>query len=236
MGGVPKEPKLIEGWLRSKAGIEDAEEIRRALLRTLEELGAEVAPEMSYEELERASEKLAGVKQTTGFKRTGQGLYIEARQIKAAIKEACNIVFEWQGSQKAQRDAYGVGKSARSFLAERVFVEPDQLLLGRQEPDGIELFVGHVSGAGGPRSTLGYHEYVSQAEISFEVLVTKDAIPHDWWPQLWTQMEQNAIGALRSQGFGKFDIVEWQQLDDPSPNGQPATRARGRSAALASSD
>lgn len=236
MGGVPKDPKLIEGWLRSKAGITDTEEIRRALLRTLEELGAEVTAEMSYEELEKASAKVAGVKQTTGFKRNEQGLYIEARQVKAAIKESCNIVFEWQGSAVKQREMYGVGKAARSFLAERVFVQPDQIVLGRQDPDGIEMFVGHVTGPSGPRSTLGYHEYVTQAEISFEVLVTKDAIPQEWWPQLWTQMEENAIGALRSQGFGKFDIVEWQHVDGASLNGRPAARARGRSAAHTPSD
>ena len=39
LGGVPKDPKLIEGWLRAKAGIEDGQELRRALQRTLAELG-----------------------------------------------------------------------------------------------------------------------------------------------------------------------------------------------------
>jgi hypothetical protein len=43
VGGVPKDPKLIEGWLRAKAGIADDLEIREAMLRTLVEIGATVS-------------------------------------------------------------------------------------------------------------------------------------------------------------------------------------------------
>ena len=31
VGGTPKDPRLIEGWLRSKAGIEDPQELRAAM-------------------------------------------------------------------------------------------------------------------------------------------------------------------------------------------------------------
>jgi hypothetical protein len=195
------------------------------MLRTLEELGTEgLQPEMTIEEIESASVKVAGIKQTTGFKRDEHGLYIESRQIKAAIKEACNILYEWQGSAAKQREAFGVSKSARSFLAERVFVEPDHISLGREEPDGVEMFVGQVSGPQGRRSTLGYHEYVMQAQITFDVKVTRDAIPQEWWPELWTQMEENAVGALRSQGFGKFDLVAWDRVGAQSTNGHATPR------------
>jgi hypothetical protein len=86
MGGIPKDPKLIEGWLRAKAGISDVEEVRVALLRTLGELGAEVNPDMNYAEIEQAAEKVAGTKETSGFKRDPRyGLYLESRQLKAAL-------------------------------------------------------------------------------------------------------------------------------------------------------
>lgn len=206
MGGVPKDPKLIEGWLRAKAGITDTEEIRMVLLRTLAEQGADVSPEMTYEEVEAAAEKIAGSKETTGFKRGEHGLYIEARQVKAALKESTNILFAGQRVGPTK-------KGPRSYLAENVFVAPDQIWLDRTEPDGIEMVIGHVSGPQGPRSTLGYHEYTLRSAIEFDVLVTHDVIPHDWWPELWTHMEENAIGALRSQGYGKFDILAWNRVE-----------------------
>ena len=78
LGGVPKNPKVIEGWIRSQAGIDKADEVRSLLLRTLTDLGAEVTPDMSLEALEDASTKIAG-QGAVGFKRDGEGIYIEDR-------------------------------------------------------------------------------------------------------------------------------------------------------------
>src|SRR5215831_9198885 len=77
IGGVPKDPRLIEGWLRARAGLEDAQEIRQAMLRTLGELGVDVHEDMTFEQLEQASAALAARKQTTGFKLGEHGLYVE---------------------------------------------------------------------------------------------------------------------------------------------------------------
>jgi hypothetical protein len=210
MGGSPKDPKIIEGWLRAKAGITDAEEIRRALVRTMSELGAEVNPEMTYEELDAASEKVAGSRETNGFKIDDHGLYIEGRQVKAAFKESTNILYagEKWGATK---------KGPKGFLAERVFVAPDHLTLGRKEPDGIDMVIGQVTGPDGRRSTLGYYEYVRRSVIQLDVLVTRDSIKEEWWVDLWSHMEENGLGALRSQGYGKFDLLAWDQIDATSP-------------------
>jgi len=207
MGGVPKNPKLIEGWLRAKAGITDVEEVHMGLLRTLNDMGADVSPEMSYEDVERAAEVLAGTKVTSGFKRDeDSGLYLESRQLKAMLKEAVNILYagERVGPTK---------KGAKSYLAERVFPTPDQLWMDRQEPDGVEMIIGHITGVGGPRSTLGYHEYCLRPTISADILVARDAIPQAWWPDLWELMQENGMGALRSQGYGKFDVLFWGEAE-----------------------
>ena len=215
MGGTPKDPHLIEGWIRAKAGIEDVEEVRVAMVRTLAERGADVDPSMGYDEIEQAAAKLAGTKETSGFKRTKEhGLYLESRQLKAALKEATNILY-------AGTRVGPTKKGARSFLAERVFPTPDQIYLGRAEPDGIEMVVGHVTSAQGPRSTLGYHEYTRQSTILFDVLVAKDDIPHEWWPDIWTLIEENGIGALRSQGYGKSDVLAWDEIDWLTPSPTP---------------
>ena len=210
MGGIPNDPKLIEAWLRSKAGVTEGE-LRAFMIRTLVEMGTEVTEDMTLEDLEKASAKVAGLKETTGFKRDDNGLYIESRQIKAGLKETTNILFagdkEW-----AKHPNNPTRKGARSFLAERVFISPDRIYLGRMEPDGVDMVIGHVTGPQGPRSTLGYHEYVTQAKITFDVLVAKDCIPEAWWPDIWTHIEENGFGALRSQGHGRHDIEGWEKI------------------------
>lgn len=202
MGGVPKNPKIIEGWLRSKAGIEQEEEIRRATLRTLLELGADVTPDMTFEELERASEALAAQRQTNGFKIDDQGVYVESRAVKAMLKESINILYAGDRWGKTK-------KGPKSFFAERVFISPDRIHLGRMEPDGVDLFIGHVSGPKGPQSTLTYHEYAERASIEFDVMVLRDEVKAEHWPEVWLHCQENGLGALRSQGFGRFDVEAW---------------------------
>lgn len=70
-------------------------------------------------------------------------------------------------------------KGPRPFVAERVCVVPDKLWLGVREPTGVELMIGHVTGPAGPRSTVGYHEYVTGAQLDFRVLVVRDCISAD---------------------------------------------------------
>jgi hypothetical protein len=213
LGGVPKDPHLVEAWLRTRAGISDEDELRNAWLRTLAELGVDLSEQMSHDAAVAASRKLAETRLTTGFKVDAErGLYIEARQVKAGLRENVNVL---HGSQRVGPTR----KGARGFFAERVFVTPDRLYLDRREPDGIELIIGHLGGPQGPRSVLSYHEYVAApATIDFTVLVAEDCIPQDWWPRVWTLFEQNGLGATRSQGFGRFDLVRWDRA--PAPAGE----------------
>jgi hypothetical protein len=204
MGGIPKNPKIIEGWLRSKAGIEQEEEIRRATLRTLLELGADVRPDMSFEEMEKASESLAATRQTNGFKIGERGLYLESRAVKAMLKESINILYAGDRWGKTK-------KGPKSFFAERVFISPDRLNFGMGEPAGVDMFIGHVSGPKGPQSTLTYHEYVERAVIEFDVMVCRDEVKAEHWPEIWVHCQENGLGALRSQGFGRFDIEQWER-------------------------
>jgi hypothetical protein len=206
LGGIPKDPKLIEGWLRSRAGLTDGDEVRHTMLRTLVELGVDVDASMSFEQLERASEAVAARKQTTGFKVGERGLYLESRQVKAMLKESTNVVF---GGER-----FGpTRKTGKPFVAERVFIEPDRLWLGVQEPAGVEMTIGHVFGATGPRSIVGYHEYVERASLDFRVLTMRDCLAAEQWADLWVHAQENGLGALRSQGFGRFYIEQWQRID-----------------------
>lgn len=208
MGGTPKDPRIITAWLRTKTGVTDEEELRQMMLRTLLEMGGELPEgvdprQATYAQLVEASERLAN-NQAVGFKRGDGGLYMESRTIKAMLKECTNVLFagERWGATK---------KGPRSFLAERVFVNPDKVWLGTQEPTGIELFIGHTSGPKGPQSNLTYYEYVERAAVDFEVMVVHDDVLNDHWPLLWLHAQENGLGALRSQGFGRFDVERWEK-------------------------
>lgn len=210
MGGTPKDRKIIQSWLGVKTGLtDDTTELRRAALRTAVELGytQEDVDGLSLDQIEELMAGVTGDKQTVGFKRDANGLFIESRQLKAMLKEEVNILYPYQ------REKWGPTKKApRSFFAERVFVEPDRIYLGRQKPDDVELFIGHTPSPQGPQSNLTYYEYVQQAVITFEVQVTDNEIPVHAWPRLWVHAQQNGIGALRSQGFGKFLVTGWEKV------------------------
>lgn len=217
IGGTPRDPKLIQGWLRKRMGLSDEQEIAVKMRETLEGLGMTIGPEATLAEMAEAAEHLAGEKQTTGFKNVllpngkGRVLIIEGRQVKAMLKELTNILFageKWGATRKGPK----------SYVAERVFVPEESIPLFHTddtpifEPDGLEMMIGHVVGPTGPRSTLGYHEYVKQAKIHFTIRVAADSVPHEAWPDIWVLGQENGLGATRSQGFGKFDIERFEVL------------------------
>lgn len=214
MGGIPKDPNLIEGWLASKAGIKDEQELRRAVLRTLAEQGFDEAGTMmdakeitdeTYEVIKTAAAQIAGSQQTTGFKVNANGLYVENRQFKAMLKECVNICFasERWGPTK---------KGPKSFTAERVFVTPAEISLGRMEPDGTEQIIGHISDQRGKRSTVGYHEYVERPVLTIGIEVLDNSIKPEWWSRIWVEAERSGFGALRSQGYGTFNVTKWERV------------------------
>lgn len=206
MGGTPKDAKIIQAWLRSKAGVEQEEELRIATMRTLAELGYELRPDATFEEMEAASEELAAIKNTNGFKRNEDGLYIEGRTIKAAMKESTNILYA--------SDRWGkTKKGPKAFFSEHVFVDPDEISLGVSEPSGIDLFIGHTKGPQGPQSNLTYYEYVDRPKVTFILSVLEDAVTREQWANIWRHAEENGLAALRSQGNGRFKVTGFERLE-----------------------
>lgn len=201
MGGVPKDPKTIEGWIRSKAGVTDEEEVRYMTRRTLLELGIDLPETATIAEMMQAAETIAATKSTNGFKSDATGLYVEGRQIKAMLKETTNILYageRWGPTRKGPK----------SYLAERVHVIEDTVPLGRTEPDGVDMVIGHVTGPQGPKSTLTYHEFCAGCEITFTVMSLQDCITPDQWQSILTLGQEIGLGALRSQMHGRFDVVD----------------------------
>lgn len=209
MGGTPRDPKAIQGWLKTRTKLTQDDDLIAMTLRTLREMGRDIPDHItSLAELDALVDDVAAIKSTNGFKQNGVGLYIEGRTIKAMLKESVSILYT------KQQWSYGRGeKAATSIAAERVFVEPEVIPLGRKAPDDIDLQISHVMTPKGPKSSLTYVEYVVQPRIVFDVLVTGDVITEDDWARVWVQAQENGLGARRSQGYGKFDVLGWEKMN-----------------------
>lgn len=207
-GGTPTDPKVAEGWLRSKTG-ESTDEIIRAQV-------AEVMVERGLS-AEEATSVVNADRHLNGFKRERcpdcppagalacavknvHALYIEGRQLKAAVKEAANV--RWP------KDRWGPSKKGtRSFFAEHVFIQDDKLHLGVTEPTGIaQRFVHTWRGTG-----IQYEEYVDDAKVDF-TLATDHDFTAEQWAMLWLTGEQQGIGATRSQGYGRYAVTGWERV------------------------
>jgi hypothetical protein len=209
MGGTPKDPKVIEGWIKTKMKVPEGAELRALVARTMLEMGHDIATDPTIEQLDAAIAASVASKNTNGFKADASGLYIESRQVKAMLKECANIVYSKQKFGPS-------GKFAKGYVAERIFVEEDRIHLGRIEPDGVDLFIGHVTGPQGPRATLTYYEYCTQPELAFTLLSLQDCLSPKQWEDIFEEAEQNGLGALRSQGFGRFKLVAVEPVAAPA--------------------
>lgn len=194
-GGTPTDPKVAEGWLRTKLGVEKDELIREMVAEVMVERGVTA---------DEATAIVNTNKHLNGFKRDDSGLFIEGRQLKAALKEAASIAVA-AGALTAR----GWGKTNKgllSYLAEHVFVLEDRLPLGVMEASGIaQRFVHTFRGSG-----IQYEEYVTDAKIDFTVMTDHDFSEKEW-AAIWLRGEQNGIGASRSQGYGRYEVVKWER-------------------------
>jgi hypothetical protein len=194
-GGTPTDPKVAEGWLKTKLGLDKDDIIREKVAETMVERGVGI---------EEATEIVNAQKNLNGFKRDENGLYIEGRQLKAALKEACSVAV---AAGKLNQRGWGkTNKGIQSYLAEHVFVVDDRLHLGVTEAHGInQRFVHTFRGTG-----IQYEEYVNDAKVDFTIISDHDFAEKEW-AMIWMCGEQNGIGASRSQGYGRYEVVRWER-------------------------
>jgi hypothetical protein len=190
-GGTPTDPKVAEGWLKTKLTTNRDDLIREQVAEVMVERGVTA---------DEATKLVDTNKHLNGFKRNASGLYIEGRQMKACIKEAANV--RWP------KDRWGPSrKGTLSFFAEHVFVQEDIMSLGVDEPSGVaQRFVHTWRGSG-----IQYEEYVDDAELTFTVACDFD-FTDEQWGLLWLTAEQQGIGASRSQGYGRFEVTAWDKI------------------------
>ena len=190
MGGVPRSAEIIEAWVKARTGYDDA--LTKA--QTEEALATQVSEE---------AEKI-----WTGFPGDGRGLFVATRQIKAMLRESATML----GITKKKRGSKQVVQHGLEIKG------PDheqRVYLGVTEASGSDEGPIHVMTAQGPRTALKRQDYVDEPTLSFTIWVFKTApqetrhLGEKEIVKMLTFAQENGLGAARSQGHGKFDVIEF---------------------------
>ena len=196
-GSTPDNPKVVEGWIRSK--IQDNDDmIQEAVAEVMVELGISA---------DEAAQKVIDKTVVNRFKRDDNGLYIEGRIIKAAIKEAASVGIG-SGIFKAGKAVGVTSKGYPAFIAEHVQVDERRVYLGVNEADRVaQKFIHTWRG-----NAVGYEEEIDEAKIAFTISSDWD-FGEEFWAKLWVIGQKQGLGGSRSQSFGTYTITRWDPLD-----------------------
>ncbi len=186
LGGIPKNPEMIKGWLNAK--------VTKGELKVSEK-EAEAMIAATAEEMNASTQEN---KSWTGFKSDDTGLYIEGRQVKAMMKE-CATTLKLMVKHRGLKQVLQHGTA----------IKPQRLYLGKKEPDGYEEGVCHTWRG----SALKRNDFVERCTIEFEIWVVDTKILTEKLVNMLFELgQENGIGASRSQDFGKFHVIKLRKL------------------------
>ncbi len=181
---TPKNPKDIVAMLEARMPAkppEDALPLPELAEQVAIEVGATVEVERGY----------------ATFKRDDNGLYYEARCVRAHIKDCAN---QLQGLLNI--------KALKAKVANRVYVEPARIYLEKAEPDGNETRIIHAMTMKGPRSSLKTIDYVDKPTLKFRLKVLDDGvIDEEILKAIFEYGSEHGMGQERSQDWGKYELV-----------------------------
>lgn len=222
MGGTPSDPKVAEGWLKTKMGL-DKDAIIQAQV-------AEVMAQRNVTEGE-ALKEIDGKRHLNGFKRercdacpekalcaSGKHpLIIEGRHVKAMVKEAASVA---RSVNNLPARFGATNKGTLSFIAEHVIIVEKTLVIGVPGPDGklvdvyepTDILQSFPKNPITKQTGIQYCEYVENAHIDFTVVSDYEFAEKEW-AAIWLTGGNQGIGASRSQGYGRFDLVKWDARD-----------------------
>lgn len=207
-GGIPQDPEVVKSWLKTKLRDTRSDaEIQEVIAKTMAESG------ISEEDaLTKASGELVGV---NGFKRDATGLFIEGRQLKAALKEAVMVAAnagKLPTSKWGSPDNAAYKKQIKGWFPEHFFIVNEYLHILREgepvrEHDGTTQKFVHTHRG----DSISYEQYVLRAEVPFILKADFELRERDW-AMIWLTGEYQGVGASRSQEYGRYEMVKWEQI------------------------
>ncbi len=199
-GGVPLDPKVLEGHLARKVLASD-DLIQAQVATIMVETGVTT---------EEAVNELAGMS-AVGFAKDDTGCYVGGYQLKACLKEAACIAESEKRIPQKWGGASPGGKRTRSWWPEHVFVVNHRLPLGVAEPSEVKQQPVHAKGPKGPIDSIKLIEVVFDADIKF-MIETDYAFKDDEWAAIWSTAERMGLGASRPMGYGRFAVTKWEKI------------------------
>lgn len=193
-GGMPKNRELIQTWVEARTGFDD-----------------EITKTQVKEELDLIVNDVAE-KSWMGFAEDQtKGLFIFARNVKAMFKQGASML-RTTVQKPGSKQIFAEGSEIKGLD------EGDRLYLGKMKPDGMEESPIHVMTAKGPRTALKRVDYVEKIDLSFNIWVLrtnaneKRHVGEEELIKILTFSQENGLGADRSQGQGKFDVVKFERV------------------------
>lgn len=154
------------------------------------------------------------------FARDEHGLYLDSYALKACFRQSGSMLGAWmklRGSK--QIAAEGTEVKGHREHANRIYLMRDlQNPTHVVVPDGVEDSPVHIVTAAGRVNGIKSNEYVDGAHMLFFLWVLRTSpretrhIGEDLVRAILTFAQNNGVGANRSKGMGKFDVVEFQSI------------------------
>lgn len=202
-GGVPRNKELIRSWVEASTGFKD--ETTEKLIQADAELVVNEVAEKSW----------------IGFMQDEKGLLLQARNVKACLKQSASLLGITQ-KKRGSKQILAEGMEVKSVSGS------DRIHLGRAVPDGTDESAIHVMTAQGPRTALRRMDYVENVTIEFEIWVLTTSaqenrhIGEKELKMILMHAQENGLGASRSQGEGKFEVTAFERLSAVRAEEEPA--------------
>ena len=193
VGGIPRNPELIKGWL-----------LGRGITGGVETLAAEEAAKLDGSAIEEGAWK--------GFFRDYEGIFIEPRNVRGFLKQAARAIPD--GGTKTI-------KAALKKLTDNLVILPSRIHFERptgpvMDPDGSEERAIHVRTPQGNRTALKRSDYVRDAEVTFSLYPSHPDLKEEWLKDLFEYGSAYlGLGSDVSQDEGKFRLLTWERTDKP---------------------
>jgi hypothetical protein len=188
--------------------IPTSEESQMAFLRSLKIPPDEADQAKENMLAEAPSEDIPVDESSLSFKEDEDGLFIEGRQFKAAIKEAA-VLFDYTKANQP----------GRQYFQNGITILEEKLHLGKKKTDGEITQYGVVQTQQGQRAIITRRQYVNRGvRMTFTVrcLHGKNFLSSDKLCNILEQMQEAGMGSGRPQGFGKFKVLKIVELDVPA--------------------
>lgn len=203
-GGKPKDKELLERHIIRKTGHEDE------LTKKMTEDAVKGLPPTENDLDEQVEKSSSGFLAESEGKHKGE-LYIDTFQLKAMFRQSAQMLGIYK-KKRGSKNMCAEGAEIKGTVHEA------RVYLGKKEPDGTYMGVVHAMTPKGPISGIKHVDFVTKPVLTFEiwVLTTPAAetrhIGESDIIDILTFSQENGVGADRSQGCGKFDVVEFQKM------------------------